>query len=198
MQMEPPAVNLNRLVGQALRDLRISRGRQQEQVAAAARALGVPWTRSTVTAIERGGRQVFLHELLLIPNIFQSAGITREDGTPFEIRDLLSDALIARWRSGLAQVSITPATAHLGLQGGPPSLDTIAREDAIQKGALRFKVSPTRLAQAALRAWGHGFQEEREARLRSEASRGYRGHVSRVLFRELGLIAGPKRSRKKR
>jgi transcriptional regulator with XRE-family HTH domain len=56
-------------LGQRLRELREKLGLRQDEVAAWARRAGLRWSRTTVTAIETGHRDVALEEFLLLPYI---------------------------------------------------------------------------------------------------------------------------------
>lgn len=238
--MLTPVVRFNQRLGRRLQDLRKAKPEiRQEQIASAARAMGLKWSRSTVTAIERGGRQLFVYELVALPSILHGVGIP-----DVQISDLLSpDHVINPWLSDLIQERAQRHQQRLQqalkqhsrdwegwyrrIFGRPPQfpkdrpegpesfttpaapapadIDVIAEEDALVKAASRSRprVPPYALAMAAVKCWGRGFSEEREARLQrgnvsARVAQAQRGHVSRALLKELHpLIAGKsKRSRK--
>lgn len=62
-------------VGRRLRELRDAAGVTAENVAAAARDLGMSWHRSTVASLETGERGLSLGEALALPLVCRSAGI---------------------------------------------------------------------------------------------------------------------------
>jgi len=65
-----PADALAKLVGQRLRALREQAGQRQADVAAKARAAGLPWLPATLALIEQGKRRVALDEALVLPGIY--------------------------------------------------------------------------------------------------------------------------------
>lgn len=66
------AKGLGQLLGDRLRELREEQGLTPQQVAAKAKEVGLPWSRFTVNAFERGLRkQVALEELLLLSYAFR-------------------------------------------------------------------------------------------------------------------------------
>ena len=67
-------LKVDQVVGSRLRELRLELGLQQDQVARAARQVGLDWTQSTVAAIERGDRALELGEFLLLPSVIGFAG----------------------------------------------------------------------------------------------------------------------------
>jgi transcriptional regulator with XRE-family HTH domain len=67
-------LKVDQAVGFRLRELRLELGLRQDQVARAARQVGLDWTQSTVAAIERGNRALELGEFFLLPSIVGFAG----------------------------------------------------------------------------------------------------------------------------
>lgn len=67
-------LTVDQVVGSRLRELRLELGLQQDQVARAARQVGLDWTQSTVAAIERGDRELELGEFFLLPSVIGFAG----------------------------------------------------------------------------------------------------------------------------
>src|SRR5689334_936043 len=129
--MDTPAHLFNRRLGQSLRKFRIGKPAQQEQVAAAARELGLKWDRSTVNAIERGVRQLLVYELVMLAAILRHAGITKNDGTEIQTSDILSDEVQVQFVGDL-----------LKTRPAPTSVQAIAAEEVVQRTAPRYHVSP--------------------------------------------------------
>jgi DNA-binding XRE family transcriptional regulator len=67
-------LTVDQAIGQRLRELRDEHGLRQDQVAKAARQVGLGWTQSTVAAIERGNRALSLGEWFLLPTVIGFAG----------------------------------------------------------------------------------------------------------------------------
>jgi len=75
--------------------LREGRGIRQEDVAAAARRLGLPWTRATIAAIELGRRRLSDVELLSLPTVLSRVGVTVSDAEAALRRPMLRDLVPA-------------------------------------------------------------------------------------------------------
>lgn len=100
-----PAVSLARYLGERLRQRRevrlvvqddgsVALGGRQDEVAAVARRWGFDWTRSIVSAIEQGRRQLTIEELCLLPWIAAYQGpeaVKRGDDTPVPLEDLIGE-----------------------------------------------------------------------------------------------------------
>jgi hypothetical protein len=67
-------LTVDQAIGQRLRELRLEHGLRQDQVATAARQVGLGWTQSTVAAVERGNRALSLGEWFLLPTVVGFAG----------------------------------------------------------------------------------------------------------------------------
>jgi DNA-binding XRE family transcriptional regulator len=67
-------LTVDQAIGQRLRELRLESGLRQDQVATAARRVGLGWTQATVAAIERGNRELSLGEWFLLPTVVGFAG----------------------------------------------------------------------------------------------------------------------------
>jgi len=190
--MNKPSARFNASVGQWLRKLRLRQqpSVQQEQVAAAARAHGLKWGRATVNAIEHGTRHLTIYELRALPAILAKVGHTTLNGMEIPV-----DGLLLEIEGQFADDH--KAARKLSL------LQTVIQEDAVQKTAPRYEISPATLARACLNAWGHGLTQERERRFKLqhgdvEPTPALRGHVTRACMAELfPKIAGMKRSRKR-
>ncbi len=98
--------HLDEAIGQILKDLRESPtpgiGEDPgdlpkltpEDVATAARELGIPWRRGTVSAIELGTRKLWVTEFLLLGEILRRAWARRGVDARFALPDLLPDGLV--------------------------------------------------------------------------------------------------------
>jgi hypothetical protein len=84
--------SLPQAIGDQLRRLRLDRyDLRQEDIAARAQALGLDWTRPTVTAIESGQRSLSIAELFRLPSIYPGVRLTDlfpHDDTPVEFGSL--------------------------------------------------------------------------------------------------------------
>lgn len=67
-------LTVDQAIGQRIKELRLESGLRQDQVATAARRVGLGWTQSTVAAIERGNRALSLGEWFLLPTVVGFAG----------------------------------------------------------------------------------------------------------------------------
>jgi transcriptional regulator with XRE-family HTH domain len=67
-------LKVDHAVGSRLRELRLELGLRQDQVARAARQVGLDWTQATIAAIERGDRALELGEFFLLPSVIGFAG----------------------------------------------------------------------------------------------------------------------------
>lgn len=71
-----PPRGLSRAIGERVKALRQGEGHSADELAEAARDLGVAWHRSTVAAIENGDRGLSAEELVALPLIF-TLGLSR-------------------------------------------------------------------------------------------------------------------------
>lgn len=76
---EPEPLTVSHAIGERMRALRQAEGVTAEDVAAAARKVGLAWRRTTVAAIEGGSRRLVAEELFLLSTILAWAGCG--DGT---------------------------------------------------------------------------------------------------------------------
>jgi Helix-turn-helix domain len=80
-------LTIDQAIGQRLREVRLEKGLRQDQVATAARQVGLGWTQSTVAAIEGGNRALSLGEWFLLPVVIMIA--TGSFANRIELADLL-------------------------------------------------------------------------------------------------------------
>jgi len=95
---------LDQVLGAGLKRLRESNALLQEDVAAEARRLGIPWLRGTVAAIETGRRQISSGELILLPLILGRAGVWAEERTDFRGPHGVERLLTGRHPIGIADL----------------------------------------------------------------------------------------------
>src|SRR5450756_537104 len=86
--MSPRPLPFQSVVRRNLRRLRMKFGWRQEDLALKARARGLRWSASTVTAIEIGRRPVSAGELLLLPTLLQVSLTELLSGDHDEIADV--------------------------------------------------------------------------------------------------------------
>lgn len=173
----------------SLRVRRGQRGESQEDVAAAAREVGLDWTRATVANIEAGKRHLSPGEFVALPLVYGERLVdllpqepTTLGGTlvakPEDVEALLCKGRGVRLR--LAERARVPTGVH-------------AQGEAERHAAKRLGLEPARVARVAVRLWGHGLTQERDRRLADEYDeadtptqrRSQRGHVTRGLLEEL-------------
>lgn len=207
---------LGQVVGGRLRQLREAAGVRQEDVAAAARLYGLEWTRGTVTAIERGQRQITLPELTMLalvlgrPRSASTGWAAHMTGgqllAPHELLpDTAEEVDVGGYRMP-AQVARRllgerkePPAAISGLYPVPRTRKARLAEEALgaaeTKAAAALGVSPLEVVKAARKRWRHSLTMEREKRVLPAAGasqkgartlQALRGHVTRALLEELG------------
>lgn len=181
------------VVGVRLEAVRSRSRRTTEDIASAARGLGLTWHRTTVRQTERGKRSLTAAELLLLPLMY---------GAP--LRDLLPDEREMVWLTDEVAVSggelarvldegYEPGAAEVNtadgwyIKGADARLKELSRrmtahavewpsgvragstmaepDEAETKAAKRLDSTPHYVASAARELWGRGLVEERDARL---------------------------------
>lgn len=219
------ATPISALVGGSLRSWRKEEGLTQDEVARAARQIGVDWTRATVAAIETGRRDVSLGEFLALPfivNRLTDGGSTtsrrrlvgfvaRQKGT----RDValtddcwLFDAsnltqLVNGGRVGTQDVAAGAVKPRPGVRREIASRVESAL-DAEQKAARSLGVTAMEVRLASYTLWGRSLTDEREERVGRKhledssppSLQAHRGHLTRELLKELERVIGKPRHRK--
>jgi transcriptional regulator with XRE-family HTH domain len=196
-----PAVQLAAIIGNKVRALRERDGLTQDDVARAARAMGLPWKRAAVTHLEGGTKKLSAEELLLLPfvvfevfgELWNLADLTGpDDGEPVDLTDetRIAPDNLAKLLSGRIGDASSPDTPQnrqflaqfkpgrrkVKLYGLPmPEVLEARREaqgDAERKAARRFGVEAMDVAVAAHKTWRRGLTAERDARLADLADAG--------------------------
>jgi hypothetical protein len=180
----------NETLGQRFKAMRERQGLRQDDVAVAARNLGLPWTSATIAAIELDRREVSLDEFVVLR------------GRPIgdeELQNVFAWAARPNWgvrRDGRRHVVITAGLSE----------DVSAGLGAEVKAARRLGVEPNTLSVAARRLWGRGLSEERDRLVQNRATadmsprtvQALRGHITRELLNQLGdALSVKKKARKK-
>lgn len=191
MPKEVEPVALQTVITENMRRIRAERGLLQEDIAMAARWVGLMWSSVTVTQIESGSRQLNLDEVLLLPLVLKCS-----------FKDLLktekdSDRIQLGYNTVLEASTVRALVAEKGprlspdeipmLPGLEPTLDpkikaavqdawlerTLlsyllvregARGEAERKAAQTLKISAPLITAYALRLWGRSLTEERDGR----------------------------------
>jgi len=169
-------------------------GWRQEDLALKARARGLRWSASTVTAIEIGRRPVSAGELLLLPTLLQVSLTELLSGDHDEVADvdgvLLTQAALGEIGRGGALTELESVFFVT-----PTRLEASAT-DAERKAARRLSratnstISVRDLVATAQLLWeGRRLDEERERRLNATTGKGNlarrRGHITGVLQDEI-------------
>lgn len=198
MPTEDP-ISLMSLVANNMRDIRMSRALLQEDIATAARWVGLKWSSVTVAQIESQSRQLNLDEFLLLPLVLKC---TLKDllrtSPPNRLVTLGFDTILGAdvvlslvseegpnsseemvpMIPGL-EVNLDPRIRAAVWQAGlAPTLLTYlkiregARGEAERKAAQTLKIAAVTLTAHALRLWGRSLTEERDARAQEQAEKG--------------------------
>ena len=140
MENEPQSVR--EVVGVNVRSIRDAAGASQDDVATAARQVGLRWTRSRVAALERGDKPVDVAELVLLAQV-----LGQVSGEPVAVGDLLDgpgavvlsptvtvhQSTLVRWLAGVAvevRVRDVPGEAErlqAASRGLPKTMERLVR-----------------------------------------------------------------------
>lgn len=208
--MQSDAKSPGAVIGGNLRSLREQHGKRQDDIAAAARAVGLRWSQATVGAIETGRREVSVGELIALPSILlrsldlavtitvQDLVTTEEDlrlGHDFTAAPAWVAAAFRRRRRLTAEERAHTQAAIAEAEVEFARLDAEAQVKAAQvdagqllerRAAQRLGVDPLAVALAARKTWGHSLTAERDRRTEggSAKPRGV-GAVTRQCIAEL-------------
>jgi transcriptional regulator with XRE-family HTH domain len=195
--MTDAAKSLEQVVGLNMRLTREQLGLSQDEVAAKVRAIGLPWSRSSVTAVEAGAKTLDLGEVVLaavalavpVRDLLAGNGNVRIAQTTLalsHLRKILGDGLLP---DDLRLRVNRPATSKA---------DAGAAGEADQKAARRLRVDVSQLSAAANRLWGCSLTAERNRRLGNvqgkpaRSIQALRGRITRTLLEELEPVIEPK------
>lgn len=177
----------------------MERGLLQEDIATAARWVGLKWSSTTVTQVESQSRQLGLEEFLVLPLVLRCSlsdllstnspsqliafgfGTTLESETVAQLISAEGPQLnegVVPMLPGL-EVNLDPKIKRAVHQGGlePTLLSYLkvregARSEAARKAAQTLKISAVDLTAYSLRLWGRSLTEERDTRAQEQASTG--------------------------
>jgi transcriptional regulator with XRE-family HTH domain len=174
--------------------LRTKLGWRQEDLALKARARGLTWSASTVTAIEIGRRPVSAGELLLLPTLLQVPLEKLVAADQDEVADvegvLVTKVALDRMAQGRpldqppSELFVIPSRVETG------ATDAERKAARVLSQATNSEIAATDLIAMAQRRWeGRRLDEERERRLKTVRRRGsvarQRGHITAQLQKEL-------------
>jgi len=177
-----------------MRRLRMKVGWRQEDLALKARARGLRWSASTVTAIEIGRRPVSAGELLLLPTLLQVSLTELLSGDHDEVADV--DGVLLT-QAALGEIGRGGALTELeSVYFVTPTRLEVSATDAERKAARSLSratnstISVRDLVATAELLWeGRRLDEERERRLNATTGKGTlarrRGHITGVLQDEI-------------
>jgi transcriptional regulator with XRE-family HTH domain len=191
MPKEAEPVAVLTVITENMRRIRTERGLLQEDIAMAARWVGLMWSSVTVTQIESGSRQLNLDEVILLPLVLRCSlkdllG-TEKDNDPIQlgyntvleastVRQLVAEkgpklsAAEIPMLPGLEPAldpKIVEVVRHACLEGTLLSYLLVregARGEAERKAAQTLKISAPLVTAYALRLWGRSLTEERDGR----------------------------------
>jgi transcriptional regulator with XRE-family HTH domain len=192
-------------VGERLAAFRRASGDRQDDIVEAARWNGIPWTKSVLTNIEAGRREVSLGECLVLPLIYgrSLADLLCPDDTPTQLipgvavrrptlEKLLGDEVIS---SNYVKTALQKGRLIINPQPVPVT-------ELHRRVARHLSMNPQDVAAIAAELYGRPLLAERDARVaellategeedvRSDRMRGLRGRVTRQLIEELRPSGG--------
>ncbi len=182
-------------------------------MAAEARALGLPWTRATIAALETGRRELSLGEAWLLPWIYGVELPELLNATHVQIAPTVTmpgqlvrasargealKAPVGTWAAEPSAASGDVAErlvrraldskqlARVWPDASEPDLEAASADAAGEvetRAGRRLGVEPMALALAARRRWHQSLTEERDYRTPEGVTS--RGHITRALLNEL-------------
>lgn len=199
MSKEAPPVLLQSVITDNMRRIRRERGVLQEDVAMAARWVGVMWSSTTVAQIESGTRQLSLDEFLLLPLILRckisDLIAVADENQPVKLgfNTILDPEAVAELVSPKGpqlrddQIPMLPGLEEkldkkirdaIEFSGLEPTLLSYlkvregARGEAERKAAQAMKRPAVEITALAIRLWSRSLTEERDARAEEQTSAG--------------------------
>jgi transcriptional regulator with XRE-family HTH domain len=192
--VSPRPIPYQAVVCRNLRRLRIKLGWRQEDLALRARARGLRWSASTVTAIEIGRRPISAGELLILPTLVQVPLTDLVSANQDEVVDidgvLVTKAAMDEIGRGVALTElesvffVTPPRVEMG----PTDAERKAAKSLSKATTSAISVGDL-IATAQLLWEGRRLDEERDRRLKATSGQGNlarrRGHITGVLQAEI-------------
>jgi transcriptional regulator with XRE-family HTH domain len=197
--MPDTSIALEQLIAKRLRALREAKGLRQDQFAHQLRVqCGLPWTQATIADLEAGKRRLSLAEAMFLQQAFPLSALLKAD-TTIEVLDQKVPA--DRWNMALPKrihPLIWADATERDDEWSDPIGAVAASLQAEQRMARKIGVTPTEIANAAVRRWNRGLTEEREDRMRkkvpgkgdkpaqdTDSNRLHRSHITRDLEKEI-------------
>ena len=192
--MSPRPIPYQAVIRRNLRRLRLKFGWRQEDLALQARARGLRWSASTVTALEIGRRPISAGELLLLPTLLQVPLTDLVIGNQDEVVDI--DGVLVT-TAAMDEIGRGAALTELeSVFFVTPPIVEMGATDAERKAARSLSKAtnsniPVRdlIATAQLLWEGRRLDEERDRRLKTTQGKGNlarrRGHITGLLQKEL-------------
>lgn len=144
------------IIGERLKEFREARELRQEDVAEAARGLGLNWGRSSVAALEGGARELKVEELFLLPSIIRRLGGWDKPFLPHLEQVRLSEDFFIQVRSAgeiIERLYLEPIHAKgwtpplsedeeavLGAIETPPAHNSLENKQGIAREVLVFQL----------------------------------------------------------
>jgi transcriptional regulator with XRE-family HTH domain len=180
------------VLGRRCREIRTEIGARQDDLAAAARVVGLRWTGAKVSDFEAGRWTSSFETVLAVSLSLELAASAAGKDRPVTLADLIGDEGTIELTE---EVTMSASALSKVCRGSPweKSMDepkgvegVLARSGlAEDRLAKRLNITRELLAQTSWRLWQRSFSEERDLRSGADANAQLRGQVSRSLQAEI-------------
>jgi transcriptional regulator with XRE-family HTH domain len=196
MSKKKEPLRLDQVLGMNLERIRATKGWSQDEVASRGWQVGLPWTRSTITALEGGRRTLSVSELVLLALTLDTSVAELMAGRGHAGLGDGSELALADVRSVLAGVQdnadVRKRIRRVRHQKYERAMQAVSGE-AEQKAARNLGVTAQTIAEVSFDLWGRSLTDERDARVEQEGShlssprsvQALRGHITRQLLRDI-------------
>ena len=199
----PPRID--QVLGKNLERLRKEKGWSQDDLVSRGWQVGLPWSRTTIAALESGKRAVELGEVVLVALILKSSVdelLAGDDVTLVGEETVMwledvREVLMSDQRAALESFpDIHRRVSKARAPEGYSRIMLSANGEAEQKAARKLGVTPQTIAQAAYGLWGRSLTDERNLQVEQlewvdETStrqvQALRGHVTRQLLEDIEI-----------
>lgn len=158
----------------------------QDQLAQRCAKCGLPWTRSVIASLERGARRLNVDELIVVA-IALDVAVLRLFAT--EVEEVRLGNLMFRAPDLPRLLTSRPRpipTDFTEMTADIANMERMALRATEQKAGARLGIEPRSVAALALELFGHGLEEEREARAPAGANKQQRAAITaRLIERDL-------------
>jgi transcriptional regulator with XRE-family HTH domain len=180
------------VLGRRCREIRTEIGARQDDLAAAARVVGLRWTGAKVSDFEAGRWTSSFETVLLVSLALELAASAAGKDRAVPLADLIGD----EGSIGLTEeVNVCASVISKVCRGSrwetsmdePGGAEGILGRSGLAEDRLAKRVNITRelLAETSWRLWQRPFSEERDRRSGADANAQLRGQVSRSLQAEI-------------